>query len=44
MVAIVAVTGTVLGALLLGVVSGAVLIPLLAGVLVLSSIEMWRHE
>jgi uncharacterized membrane protein YfcA len=38
------VTGTLVGAMLLGVVSGTVLIPLLACVLVLSSIKMWRHE
>jgi uncharacterized membrane protein YfcA len=37
------VTGTIVGALLLGVVSGAVLIPALAGILVLSSFKMWQH-
>jgi len=37
------VTGTTLGALLLGVVSGAVLIPVLAGILVLSSVKIWQH-
>lgn len=38
------VTGTIVGALLLGVVSATVLVPLLAAVLVLSSFKMWRHE
>ncbi|MFI2577428.1 sulfite exporter TauE/SafE family protein [Streptomyces rochei] len=38
------VAGTVLGGLLLGVVPDAVLVPFLAGLLLLSSIKVWRHS
>ena len=35
--------GTVIGGLLLGAIPNAVLIPLLVGILVLSSVKVWRH-
>jgi uncharacterized membrane protein YfcA len=38
------VAGTVLGGLLLGVIPDAVLVPFLAGLLLLSSIKVWRHS
>jgi uncharacterized membrane protein YfcA len=38
------ITGTVVDGLLLGVVSDAVLIPLLDGLLLDSSVKMWRHD
>jgi uncharacterized membrane protein YfcA len=37
------VIGTALGGLLLGVVPEAALVPALAGLLVLSSVKVWRH-
>ena len=38
------VAGTVLGGLLLGVIPDAVLVPFLAGLLLLSSVKVWRHS
>ncbi|MEV4645135.1 sulfite exporter TauE/SafE family protein [Saccharopolyspora sp. NPDC049357] len=38
------ITGTVLGGLLLGAVPEIVLIPLLVGLLLLSSVKVWRHQ
>lgn len=38
------VVGTIIGGLLLNVVSSLILIPLLAGLLLASSIKVWRHE
>jgi uncharacterized membrane protein YfcA len=37
------ITGTLLGALLLGVIPNLVLIPALALLLLLSAIKLWRH-
>ncbi|GIJ52393.1 UPF0721 transmembrane protein [Virgisporangium aliadipatigenens] len=37
------VTGTIAGGLLLGAIPDTVLLPLLAGLLLLSSIKVWRH-
>lgn len=37
------VVGTLLGGLLLGVVPSAVIIPVLVGLLLLSSVKVWRH-
>jgi len=38
------IAGTIIGGLLLGVVPSVVLVPLLAGLLVVSSIKVWRHK
>ena len=35
---------TFVGARLLGIVPNAVLLPLLAGILLISSIKVWRHR
>jgi uncharacterized membrane protein YfcA len=37
-------TGTVIGALLLGIVPNLILIPALALLLLLSSVKLWRHS
>ena len=37
------ITGTLLGALLLGVIPNLILIPALALLLVISAIKLWRH-
>jgi uncharacterized protein len=39
-----AVTGTLLGGLLLGVVPSLVLVPLLVALLLISAIKVWRHQ
>ncbi len=36
--------GTAIGGQLLGIVSSAVLLPVLAGILVVSSVKVWRHK
>ncbi|UGT74649.1 hypothetical protein LTT02_28510 [Mycolicibacterium smegmatis] len=37
------ITGTVVGALLLGVIPSLIIVPLLAALLALSAIRVWRH-
>jgi uncharacterized protein len=37
------ITGTLLGALLLGIVPNLVLIPVLALILLVSAVKLWRH-
>jgi uncharacterized membrane protein YfcA len=42
--AIGSIVGTFIGGLLLGVVPNSILLPGLAAILVISAVEIWRHE